>query len=103
MDRPLLMEYQKSGLMWTCKCTVKWPEDKEFIAKERSKSLAASTVALQCLHWLKDIGKIKNGLPIVFDVKKLQSSLNKPTKINIEWEMLKKVQNLLQKYESVSI
>ena len=103
ISQALTLNYTQNKQKWTCICTVKWPEDRKFTATDRSKKVAASTVALQCIHWLKDCRKLKNGLPVVFDFKQIQTALKQPSQIHLEVQLQKKVQELLNKYETVSV
>ncbi|XP_043476604.1 ATP-dependent RNA helicase DHX30-like [Leptopilina heterotoma] len=100
MDQVLVLKYKEDPKGWKCTCTVKWPEEREFTAVERMKKKAASTVSLQCLHWLKETKKIKNGLPVVFDITKITKALNNPSLITINSDMEKKLKKLLENYET---
>lgn len=100
IEQALVLKYKEDPKGWKCTCTVTWPEEREFTAISRIKKGAAVEVSLQCLHWLKETKKLKNGLPVVFDIAKVSKALNNPSLITINSDMEKKLKKLLKDYET---
>lgn len=86
--------------MWTCEYKVTWPETVTITGAGSTKTGASRVAAVKVLQWLHNLGKLKNGQPIIFDSKDVKDMLNKPTPIVVEPETIGYVKELLDTYNA---
>lgn len=92
----------KKSKFWENTLTVKWPEAMSFTSISRTKGVAAKNSALKCLLWLEMNHKLKNGKPIIYNVKDIKNMQLKPVDINVTSELLDKMTDLIETYETVT-
>lgn len=95
------IQERKKPKMWQTTYKVLWPSEMSFSATAKTKTAAAHTAALKCLHYLTAIGKVKNGLPTVYDSNTIKDILNKPVKIEVQENTIDKINQLLEWYNKV--
>ncbi|XP_036144669.1 ATP-dependent RNA helicase DHX30 isoform X2 [Monomorium pharaonis] len=85
---------------WEVTLNVKWPEDMTFKEIGKTKALAFKNTFWKCLHWLETNGKLRNGKPIIYDVKEIKKMRIQPVELNVVPEMLSSMANLIETYDT---
>lgn len=92
----------KKSTFWESTLTVKWPETMSFTSISKTKVVAFKNSALKCLQWLEMNGKLKNGKPIIYNVKDIKNMQLKPVDLSVTSELLDKMTDLIETYETVT-
>lgn len=87
--------------LWQNTLNVKWPEAMSFKGISKTKRTAYKIAAMKCLQWLEMHNKLKNGKPIVYDKEKIRDLQLKPVDLNVSSELLYKMTELIETYETV--
>ena len=85
---------------WVCNLKITWPDSITITATAKNKPGVGKVAAWKCLQLLHNEGKLKNGIPIVYEKTEMLEMLNNPTTITIEPETLESVKNLLNTYNT---
>lgn len=93
----------KKSQHWECTYNILWPSAMSFSATAKGKAVAANNAAFKCLHYLQVTGKMKNGLPMLYDSDEIKDILSKPSRIDVDPKTLRIVDKLLDWYRNVSI
>ncbi|XP_048510350.1 ATP-dependent RNA helicase DHX30-like isoform X2 [Athalia rosae] len=88
----------KKNSYWQCTYNMLWPNEMNISATGKNKSAAANVAALKCLHYLQSIGKLRNGIPILYNPEQVSEILNKSEIIRIEPKVVASINALLQNY-----
>lgn len=86
--------------LWQNTLNVKWPEAMSFKGISKTKRTAYKIAAMKCLQWLEMHNKLKNGKPIVYDKEKIRDLQLKPVDLNVSSELLYKMTELIETYET---
>lgn len=92
----------KKSKFWQSTLTVKWPEAMSFTSINKTKGIAFKNSALKCLQWLEMNGKLKNGKPIIYNIKDMRNEQFKPVDLSVTSELLHKMTDLIETYETVT-
>ncbi|XP_025267092.1 putative ATP-dependent RNA helicase DHX30 [Camponotus floridanus] len=90
----------KNSKFWQNTLTVKWPETLSFKSISKTKGIAFKNSALKCLQWLEMNGKLKNGKPIIYQIKDVKNMQLKPVDLSVTSELLYKMTDLIETYET---
>lgn len=92
----------KKSQFWQNTLTVKWPEAMSFKSISKIKGIAFKNSALKCLQWLEMNGKLKNGKPVIYNIKDVKNMQLKPVDLSVTSELLYKMTDLIETYETVT-
>ncbi|GAB1869796.1 ATP-dependent RNA helicase DHX30 [Camponotus japonicus] len=90
----------KKSQFWQNTLTVKWPEAMSFKSISKIKGIAFKNSALKCLQWLEMNGKLKNGKPVIYNIKDVKNMQLKPVDLSVTSELLYKMTDLIETYET---
>lgn len=94
------LKHSKKRHTWMCNYRVKWPEEKTFTHVANTKQEASYKVAVQVLHWLKNMKKIDDkGGPFIFDEQEMAKMKQSLPELKVSSNVVEKLYEIIHKYE----